>query len=318
MASLTFRERFDLRRFFQGEKPGEGPIVLSHRRIFTLPNKRGLGLAGLLLIQWLTAINYNSNLGFVLTFLLAAVALLATLHGYRNLAGLRIHARRSKPVFAGEQASFELLVANPTPLPRYALWLKTKGAEPVRFDVAADESASPVLGLLAARRGWLRPGTVTLYTEFPLGILYAWAPMNFREEILVYPKPAADRLPFPLASGHGRLSRERHSAEEFAGFQAYQAGDPLRHIHWKAVAKGLEPQVKRYSGEQADDLPFSLEETPGGDLEARLSRLCRWILDAEAAGLRYALRLPGLRIPAGSGPGHSRRCLEALALFDRP
>jgi uncharacterized protein (DUF58 family) len=316
MASLTLKERFDLRRFFQGEKPAEGPIVLSHRRIFTVPNKRGLALAGLLLVQWLAAINYNNNLGFVLTFLLGAVALLATLHGYRNLAGLRIQARRGKPVFAGERAGFELLVANPTPLPRYALWLKAKGAEPVRIDIAADESASPVLGIPAERRGWLQPGTVTMYTEFPLGILYAWSPMNFREKILVYPQPAADSLPFPAASGYGKLSRERHSAEEFSGFQAYQAGDPLRHIHWKAVAKGLEPQVKRYSGEQADDLLFSLDETPGGDLEARLSRLCRWILDAEAAGLRYALALPGVRIPPHSGPAHSRRCLEALALFD--
>lgn len=318
MASLTFKERFDPRRFFQGEKPGDGPIVLSHRRIFTLPNKRGLGLALLLLIQWLTAINYNSNLGFVLTFQLVAVALLAMLHGYRNLAGLRIHARRSQPVFAGEQAGFELLVANPTPLPRYALWLKTAGAEPVRIDIPADESASPVLGIFAAQRGWLRPGTVTLYTEFPLGILYAWAPMKFREKILVYPKPAADSLPFPVAAGYGRLARERHSAEEFSGFQAYQAGDPLRHIHWKAVAKGQEPQVKRYSGEQADDLAFNLEEAPGGDLEARLGRLCRWILDAETAGLRYSLTLPGVRIPARSGPDHSRNCLQALALFDLP
>jgi uncharacterized protein (DUF58 family) len=316
MASLTLKERFDPRRFFRGDKPAEGPIVLTHRRIFTVPNKRGLGLAALLFVQWIAAINYGNNLAFILTFLLVAVALLAMLHGYRNLAGLRIHARRSKPVFAGEQAAFELRIANPTPLARYALWLKAKGAEPVRLDIPADENASPALGLLAEKRGWQEPGTVTLYTEFPLGILYAWAPMNFREEILVYPKPAPDAVPFPLASGHGRLARLGQSADEFFGFQSYQAGDPLRHIHWKAVAKGQEPQVKRYAGEQADDLLLSLEETPGGDLEARLSRLCRWIVDAEAAGLRYALVLPGTRIPTGSGSVHSQRCLEALALFE--
>jgi uncharacterized protein (DUF58 family) len=316
MASPPLKERFDLGRFFRGEKPADGPIVLTHRRIFTVPNKRGLALGGLLLVQWLAAINYNNNLAFILTFLLGAVSLLATLHGYRNLAGLRIHARRNPSVFVGEQAGFELSIANPTPLPRYSLWLKAAAAEPVRIDIAADESAAPVLGIPAERRGWLTPGTVTLYSEFPLGILYAWAPMNFREKILVYPEPAYDSLPFPVAEGHGRLSRQHHSADEFTGFHAYQAGDPLRHINWKAVAKGLEPQVKRFSGEQADDVLFNLEETPGGDLEARLSRLCRWVLDAEAAGFRYALMLPGVRIPPGAGPDHNRRCLEALALFD--
>jgi uncharacterized protein (DUF58 family) len=316
MPSFTLRERLDLRRFFQGEKPADGPIVLSHRRIFIVPNRRGLGLALLLLIQWLTAINYNSNLGFVLTFLLVAVSLLAMLQGYRNLSELRFQPRQAKPVFAGEQAGFEVFISNPTPLPRYAVWLRLKGAQPVRVDIATDEGASAVLGIRAERRGWFHPGTVTVYTEFPLGIFHAWSPLNFRERVLVYPKPADDSAPFPVASGYGKLSRERHSAEEFAGFQAYQAGDPLRNIHWKGVAKGHAPQVKRYAGEQADDLLFSLDETPGADLEARLSRICRWILDAEAAGLRYALILPGTRLPPHSGADHCRRCLEALALFD--
>lgn len=316
MSSLALRERFDVRRFFLGERPAEEKIVLSHRRIFIVPNRRGMGLALLLLIQWLVAVNYNSNLGFILTFLLTAVALMAMLHGYRNLAGLCLKPRPAKPVFAGEQARLEVFIANPTLMARYALWLRLKGALSARVDIGADESAVAVLGIKAERRGWLEPGTVTVYTEFPLGIFYAWSPLNFKERILVYPKPAADSLPFPRVLGHGKLGREPHSADEFAGFQTYQAGDPLRHIYWKGIAKGHEPQVKRYSGEQVDELLFSLNDTPGADLEARLSRICRWILDAERAGLRYGLALPGVRLAPTAGVGHCRRCLEALALFD--
>lgn len=317
MASLTLKERFDLGRFFRGEKPADGPIVLTHRRIFIVPNRRGFALAALLLIQWLTAINYSNNLGFILTFLLVAVALLGMLHGYRNLSGLRLQPKRSPPVFAGELAGFELTVGNPTPLPRHAVWFKLKGAEPVRSDIGADAMASLALGVRTERRGWFEPGKVAVYTEFPLGIFHAWSPLNFKERILVYPKPAAEPAPFPLASGYGKTGRQQQAhAEDFHGFQAYQAGDPLRHIHWKGVAKGHDPQVKRYSGEQADDLVFSFEETPGADTETRLSRLCRWIVDAEAGGLRYALVLPGTRISPHTGAEHCRRCLEALALFD--
>lgn len=315
MAALTLKERFDPRRFFRGEKPVAGPITLTHRRIFIVPNRRGLGLALLLLIQWLTAINYNSNLGFILTFLLVAVALLGILHGYRNLAGLRVQPRRAAPVFAGEIAGFAVAAANPTPLPRFAVWVKARGAEPVRIDVGAEDSATAVLGFRAERRGWLEPGTVTVFTEFPLGIFHAWSPLNFTERVLVYPRPAADRVPFPRTEGQGRFSHDLRGAEDFYGFQAYQAGDPLRHIHWKGVAKGHEPQVKRYAGEQAEELVFDLESTPGGNLEVRLSRLCRWILDAEEGGLRYGLNLAALRIPPQAGAGHCRRCLEALALY---
>ncbi len=316
MPSLTLKDRFDPGRFFRGEKPVDGPIVLCHRRIFIVPNRRGLGLALLLLILWMTSINYNNNLGFILTFLLVAVSLLGMLHGYRNLSGLAAKPKPSEPVFAGEHARLEVVLANPSPLPRYAVFLRLKGAEPVRADIAADAAVTPVLGIKAERRGWLAPGTLRVYSEFPLGIFHAWSLLNFRERILVYPRPASTPLPFPVSSGYGKFNRQRDSAEDFHGFQAYQAGDPLRHIHWKGVAKGHDPQVKRYSGGESDDIALIFEETPGGDTESRLGRLCRWILDAEAAGLRYSLELPGIRIATNAGAAHRKRCLETLALFN--
>ncbi|BBL73124.1 DUF58 domain-containing protein [Methylomagnum ishizawai] len=315
MPSPTLKQRFDLQRFFRGDKAVPGPIVLTHRLIFIVPNKRGLGLALLLFILWLTSINYSSNLGFILTFLLVAIALLGMLHGYRNLAGLSIRPKPGQPVFAGEQARLELAVVNSGYLPRYAVWCRCKGAEPVRIDIPAETTANPTLGLPATRRGWLEPGTVRVYSEFPLGLFHAWSLLNFQERVLVYPRPAPTPMDFPVSGGYGRFNRQPHSADDFHGFQAYQAGDPLRHIHWKGVAKGHDPQVKRYAGGEAEDLALVFEETPGGDTESRLSRLCRWIVDAEAAGLRYSLSLPGTRIAADCGAAHSRLCLETLALF---
>jgi uncharacterized protein (DUF58 family) len=74
-------------------------------------------------------------------------------------------------------------------------------------------------------------------------------------------------------------------------------------------------QVKEYRGERQAELLFDWDHTPGNDVEARLSMLCRWILDAERAGLRFGLRLPGANLPPGIGSAHGTRCLEALALF---
>ena len=47
------------------------------------------------------------------------------------------------------------------------------------------------------------------------------------------------------------------------------------------------------------------------DTEARLSQLCRWVVEADANGLRYGLAIPGVDIPPDSGDGHRERCLEA-------
>ena len=52
------------------------------------------------------------------------------------------------------------------------------------------------------------------------------------------------------------------------------------------------------------------------DLEARVSQLARWCIDADAEGRALGLVLPGVRVPLGAGVKHLASCLEALALFD--
>jgi hypothetical protein len=47
-----------------------------------------------------------------------------------------------------------------------------------------------------------------------------------------------------------------------------------------------------------------------------LSILARWIVDADADGLAWGLRLPGTELPQTHGPAHRHACLQALALFD--
>ena len=51
------------------------------------------------------------------------------------------------------------------------------------------------------------------------------------------------------------------------------------------------------------------------DPELRLRRLCAWVLEADRLGLPYQLSLGALHIPSGTGPGHRRQCLDALALW---
>jgi len=315
MSTLPLRERLDIRRFFRGEKATDGPITLSHRRIFILPSRPGLALALLLSIQWLTAINYGNNLAFILTFLLAAAAMSSMVYAYRNLSRLIVGTGKTNPVFAGDQAVFELRLNNPAAFPRYAIELKLKDAEPVRLDLPPGKNIPATLRIDARKRGWLDLGTVTVSTAFPLGIFYAWSPINLKYRILVYPRPARERLPFPRSEGDRADGRPQDSSDDFHGFRAYRAGDPFKHIHWKSLAKGRDPQIKQYAGGEADILHLNWTDARGMDTEARLSQLCRWVLDAEQAGIRYSLNLPGIAITADHGAAHCRKCLEALALF---
>ena len=305
-----------LRNWLFRPKIEHGTVILTQRRIFILPTRQGWALGLLLALMLLGCINYNLSLGYVLTFLLAMMAVLSMLHAFRNLAHLEIHAGRSDAVFSGQTAKFLLHFSSK--LPRYQLILRGKESDSVTFDIPASQDYAVEFPLHATRRGWLETGRLTLYTEFPLGLFHAWSYLHFDARCLVYPRPWHDA---PLPAGNapdGAGKRGIAGDDDFAGLRTYVAGDALPHIAWKAYARGLGLQIKQFTTPVGDALWLNLNDAPETDLESKLSHLTRWVLEAEAQGLRYGLNLPDGVLPAGNGSAHRDACLLRLALFGLP
>ncbi|MGR9051366.1 MAG: DUF58 domain-containing protein [Gammaproteobacteria bacterium] len=314
MKALTLKERFDPSRFFIGEKPSDEPVRLNHRRVFILPSQRGLGFALLNVLLLLIAFVYNNNLTYLLSFLLAGIFFVTILHSFKALSGLILHPGQSQPVFAGETAVFEVHVENPSDTFRYNVQLTLHNTVSVNLAVHSKQKVlllSPTL-----HRGWHPCGSITVSCTFPLGLFRTWSPIRFNLKSLVYPKPYPQNLPLPIGSDDASEKGVfKKGVDDFYGLKEYQHGDSIKHIHWKAYAKGQGLHTRLYSGEQGTELWLAYESTGGQDKEERLSRLCRWVLDAEQAGIRYGLSLPGFKEAPGIGPAHRARCLEALALF---
>jgi uncharacterized protein (DUF58 family) len=85
---------------------------------------------------------------------------------------------------------------------------------------------------------------------------------------------------------------------------------------WKILARGREAAVRHYTSAAAapEWLDWALLE--GVEPEDRLSQLCRWVLDADAAQRAYGLRLPDVEIAPAFGTAHRLACLRALATFE--
>ena len=98
----------------------------------------------------------------------------------------------------------------------------------------------------------------------------------------------------------------------------YRAGDPPKLIAWKALAREQGLLVKEFSATASSELWLDWDDARAPDVEARLSVLTHWVMQAENFGQSYGLRIPGTRIPPDRGDLHRRRCLEALALFEEP
>jgi uncharacterized protein (DUF58 family) len=315
--SRAVRAYFD-RWLFQLTGTPAGSIVLAQRRIFILPSNYGVMYVAALLIMLTGSINYNLSLGFVLTFLLGALGINSILHTFRNLVRLKISPGRVEPVFCGGHAQFMLVFDNAGALARYSIGITRDGEHEVYLDVPANHNATARVAIPAGRRGLLRPGRLTVFTRFPLGLCYAWAYADLDMRCVVYPRPEAAAPPLPVPEAHNGLGISHGlGQEDFAGLRSYSPGDSPRHIAWKAAAREQGLLTKQFSGRADSELWLDWRATPASlGSEGRLSRLTRWVLDAHAASLSFGLRLPGVELPPAPGDAQRERCLEALAMFD--
>ncbi len=291
---------------------------LSRRRIFTLPTGAGLLFAVTLVVMLLGAINYDNSMAYALTFLIGSLMPIVILHTYHNMAGLELGAAPPEPVFAGERLLFPLTLDNRGQAAKSAIEVRRLASkESVITDVPADSLHTAYLPVATTRRGEVELGKMRIGTIFPLGLFRAWTHFPVTCKGVVYPAPAG-RLPLPQpAEFQGEdTAGQMSGSDDFIGFRNYHPGDPIRSIDWKAVARGQDLLIKRFSGNGSRQLDLNWDYTRAlGSIEARLSQLCQWLLEAERLGYRYRLTLPGLETPLDNGPDHRHHCLLALTRF---
>jgi uncharacterized protein (DUF58 family) len=316
LAGLSVRQRF--RHWWQARLPLTDTWVLGQRNVYILPTKAGFTFLATLAVMLLASINYQLNLGYALTFLLAGAALVSMHITHGNLRGLTLHLRPTQPVFVGEPALLDVVLQNPSH-ERAALGLRFESEDDGGLawcDAPAGGQASVQLSLLPARRGWQPVPALVVETLFPFGLFRAWTVWRPAARVLAWPKPEHPAPPLPLSSARQgeEHSSPRGSGGELDGVRPWRRGDTMRQVVWKKVARSGELVSRETTGNAQRELWLDVLDTGVSGTEARLSRLTAWVQAAEQAGLDYGLRLAGRELPPGSGDAQRRTALEWLAL----
>jgi uncharacterized protein (DUF58 family) len=312
-----------VRDWFESRLPRSDTLLLTQRNVYILPTRAGLMFATTLVVLLLASINYQLNLGYVLTFLLAGSGVVSMHITHNTLRGLTLHLRPVAPVFAGEAAALDVVLTSPSSL-RYGIGMKVLDAADSALgfiDVPAGGQAMAHLSFVPATRGWHEVPALSAETRFPLGLFRAWTVWRPAARVLAYPAPERPQAPLPAARAMPGGSTQARSADsgEVEGVRGYRRGDPLKLVFWKKAAKTLEAGGDLVSRDTSASVQRQLwlEWQACGPLapEERLSRLSAWTLAAQRAGAEYGLRLPGQEIEPAEGDAQRRRCLEALALW---
>ncbi|MCV6605052.1 MAG: DUF58 domain-containing protein [Porticoccaceae bacterium] len=289
--------------------------------MFILPTKAGWGFLSLIAVLWLLATNYENSPIFAIACLLSSLFITAILHSYANLAGLEISFVAADPVFAGQQMLFRIAASChdncAEKRQRQGIACRFGNNEPQVLDLLDGKRQEVLVALEANRRGWLRPGRITVESRYPLGLLRVWTYLDLNCCGLVYPQPLPGvAVASATASGAAGQKQASVGSDDFAGFKKYQQGMPLQHLSWKHYARERGLLGKEYADAIDERLWLRWQDYPGLDREARLSRLCARVLEVAPQQVEYGLQLPGVEVPLGRGDGHRQKILRQLALFE--
>ena len=300
-------------------------MVLTQRTVYILPTRAGWLLGVTLLILLLGSVNYQLNLGYVLTFLLAGSALVGMHVAHATLRGLALQLFPPPAVFAGTTVHATVQVGNPGQRTRYAVGLGVWHSEDWAWaDIPAHGSSMLPLNWPAPARGLHSLPPLTVQTCFPLGTFRVWTVWRTAARVLVYPapEPRAPDLPVTPAPGLGAAGSQRQTAdpsmEDWDGVRPYRPGDPLKTVLWKKAAQRDTLVSREATGRACGEVWLDLAQTgllAGAETEARLGRLCAWVLAAHQQELRFGMRLGAKTIAPQQGLAHRNHCLRALALY---
>ncbi len=314
LSALSPRAWF--RRWWQSRLPLTDTWTLGQRNIYILPTRAGFTFAATLFLMLLASINYQLNLGFALTFLLAGAGVVSMHMTHGNLRRLTLHLRPPPSGFAGEAVVLEVVVGNPgRERPGLALRLEAEPASTAWADAPAGGQTSLHVSVLPARRGWHTAPVLVVETVFPFGLFRAWTVWRPAARLLAWPRPEQPAPPLPAspsAPGDERPTRAG-SGSELDGVRPWRRGDAMRQVVWKKVARSGELVSRETTGSAQRELWLAWADSGGGSPESRLSRLAAWVLLAEREGIDCGLKLPGSDIAPGQGDAHRRAALDLLA-----
>lgn len=323
-----FRKHFQ--QWFEARLSFTDSMQLNQRNVYILPTKAGWMMVITLLVLLVASINYQLNLGYLLTFLIGGSVLVGMHIGHANLRGIAINIIAPKSYFTKDTVNFCIVLSSTRKTLRYGIGMSVLNLSHWTWtDVPAQGNTTVTIASQPMVRGKHRLPTLTAETRFPLGTFRVWTVIRPAMHVWVYPaiEPNAPELPAgePL-SGDAKQALVKATGE-FDGIRVYRRGDPMKHIVWKKMAKAwasMEVDDTRTSVNliirdtqhaAAQELWLDFKRTDCADTETSLSRLCAWVVQAEALGLAYGLRLPTAEITPATGEAHQQQCLQALALY---
>jgi uncharacterized protein (DUF58 family) len=313
--------RESLRRSLDIEGQAAGWIEIGWRRLYILPTRAGWVLIAANLFLLVGSMNFDSALGFILSFMLAGMLLSALYLANRNLLGLRLQALGAESVCVGQTMALEFKLHNAAGIGRHEVRVSRGSSRSQAIDLPPGAQGGVSLPVPALRRGRVDEYSIRLESRYPAGLFRSFVRLRMRGSLHVWPEPKGEvsvlraELLAEVVEPAGRPDRTAVQEDDFQGLREFRRGDSPRHVAWRRFAHDGELSVKAFAGEVPEVLWLDWSRLPVADSEERLSLLCGAALELGQRGLSFGLSLPGQRIQPGAGQRHRVQVLHVLSEY---
>ncbi|MCB9934750.1 MAG: DUF58 domain-containing protein [Planctomycetes bacterium] len=309
------------------------------RRLAVLPVPTRLGwyFLGAAVLLFAAGSYYGEASFILLSCIPLALVLVNGLAVWLNVRKIRFKRQLPRETHAGESVDVTMMVHNAGLLPRFALELDDTSLP----DLYRDESTNLVMSVspgyvqkprytaVFGRRGVHVMQDVLVTSAFPFGLVRMTRKLEFRSEILVYPRPARLSQGFEQqlmrsARFFGESSVASRGQEEVYGVREYLPGQNVARIHWRTTARTGKPMILELEGRQDASFLLLLDTSPVGDpgtlrqrLESAIGLVAglTWFLTMQGVLFRFAWFDNMLHASApGRGDTHYHAVMERLAL----
>lgn len=307
------RLRRQLRQWFNHwldkRQPRAREVILTQKIIYILPSRFGLWYILLLVLLYLLGTNYQNNLILLMSYMLVSVLLLALTMAWRNLHRLTVSCAPVLSAYAEEDLLVPVSIHAAQPR-QQLLCAFSEGEQPT---LLGENSQQAIVALPTHQRGYYALPRLTLYSYYPFGLFNCKSMLNLDYHYWVFPKPIACDTLHTSSDDSGAKNK---TAEDYDTIRSYQAGDSLKLMLWKRLARDPANPVVKHAPSNPQPEPDWITIPPlhGAALELALSKACYLMLQLEQRSKPFGLRINHTSIAPASGQQHLERCLRELAL----
>jgi uncharacterized protein (DUF58 family) len=217
------------------------------------------------------ALNTGNNLIYLILALMLSLVVISLGILRENLSGLSLTVDSISAVFAGEEASFSMMLKNRKRyIPTYSVNILSEGMTTRAYFpvVPAHGETAKDVKILFRKRGLYGSRSFTAQSGFPFILFTGEKKTEVAGEVLVYPalRDVGDIVSDGWGSAEGERMRMAGAGEEIHSIRDFRYGDDLRHIHWKASAKVADLMVKEYAEHRLRQTTIILDNLRTGGL----------------------------------------------------